>query len=628
MPALGLEHVGHQVGHRPHALADLGNTTKPARQPDVDIVVLVGPQPNRILDLRLGHHRPGFHHRVNLVTGPVQEPGVDEHDPPPGRTDAGGQVQRRATLLVHDPDLQRVRLQRQRLLDSTKQLDRRRHLVRTMLLRLDDVDTAGSRIPDRPGPLQVMHRRQRCDHHIEKPLGDRVTRNRRHRVGVHVNSDIADQHQAASRQIQAGSVGRNVGAIGVQPTSDRLTTLFERHLQITLHQPQPVGIHQPLVGGVDGRDRILAVLDRRHCRFEHHVLDASPMNSTDRMLAVDHDLDVQPVVQQQHARWRLGRPVVTGQHAGIRQPACRFALEIDHKPHPRIARFQPIGDRIPMTGVSQRDMPIQQGFGTSDHAGSTGLVVPRCRLARLASNHVGAVQRVVKTAPTGVGSVQAIAGVVDRDDQLRPGHRGNLEVHTRRLDYELTLVLDQVPDPGQELASLLAIVTRFPVRQMPLVNLLLQSVATIEQFAIDGPQIADDPPQRNPKLVGVDAGSRNHLVTDQFVQARINTQPANLNSLAVHHALCHVCTVRKDAQNNRCYRKAIPANTESTRPGSRAARDWLPALGHQPRANRLKSEAETTRWGPKVLDWSLGPRLTPGSSRPPHKNLANQSGGQ
>src|SRR5690606_27178989 len=45
MADLLFEHRRHQVGHRPHALADLGDAGQAAGQPDVDVPVLVGGDP-------------------------------------------------------------------------------------------------------------------------------------------------------------------------------------------------------------------------------------------------------------------------------------------------------------------------------------------------------------------------------------------------------------------------------------------------------------------------------------------------------------------------------------------------------------------------------------------------------
>src|SRR3984957_2642067 len=94
------QHVRHQVGHGPHALADLGAADQAVREPDVDVVVLVGEDPRLGLHVGLARHRPGLHRGVDLVAGAVEEAGVDEDEPVAGRVDGGGEVERGAPFLV------------------------------------------------------------------------------------------------------------------------------------------------------------------------------------------------------------------------------------------------------------------------------------------------------------------------------------------------------------------------------------------------------------------------------------------------------------------------------------------------------------------------------------------------
>ena len=151
-----LDHVGHQVGHRPHALADLRAAGEPGGQADVDVLVLVGLNPLGALHRALADHRPGLHRGVDLVAGAVQEAGVDEHHPVGGRLDAGLEVDGGAPLLVHDPDLERVLRQPEHVLDPAEQLDGERHLVGAVHLRLHDVDRAGAAVDQRPVAVALL----------------------------------------------------------------------------------------------------------------------------------------------------------------------------------------------------------------------------------------------------------------------------------------------------------------------------------------------------------------------------------------------------------------------------------------------------------------------------------------
>ena len=92
MADLGLQHVGHPVGHGPHALADLRLALETAGQADIDILVFIGRQPFAGLHLALAHHGAGIHGGVHLIAGAVQEAGIDEDDAVLGGADAFLQV--------------------------------------------------------------------------------------------------------------------------------------------------------------------------------------------------------------------------------------------------------------------------------------------------------------------------------------------------------------------------------------------------------------------------------------------------------------------------------------------------------------------------------------------------------
>jgi hypothetical protein len=73
-----LQHGGHQVGHGPHALADLRLAAQAALQAHQHVAALVGLDPGAGLHVALAQHRAGLHGGVHLVAGAVQEAGVDE----------------------------------------------------------------------------------------------------------------------------------------------------------------------------------------------------------------------------------------------------------------------------------------------------------------------------------------------------------------------------------------------------------------------------------------------------------------------------------------------------------------------------------------------------------------------
>src|SRR3546814_15090118 len=81
---------------------------------------------------------------MHLVAGAVEEAGVDEHHPRLGGADALLEVDGGPPLLVHDPHLEGVARDPDGVLDAGEQLVGEGDLLRSVHLRLDDVDRAGA----------------------------------------------------------------------------------------------------------------------------------------------------------------------------------------------------------------------------------------------------------------------------------------------------------------------------------------------------------------------------------------------------------------------------------------------------------------------------------------------------
>src|SRR5438445_617880 len=83
---------------------------------------------------------------LRLAAGAIEEAGVDKDEARRRFLDAGLEVDRGASLFVHDADLDGVLGQRQHLLDPGEQLARQRHLVGAVHLRLHDVNRSGTAV--------------------------------------------------------------------------------------------------------------------------------------------------------------------------------------------------------------------------------------------------------------------------------------------------------------------------------------------------------------------------------------------------------------------------------------------------------------------------------------------------
>ncbi len=104
------QHRSHQVRHGPHALADLRMAGQATLKTDIDIPLLISANPCGLLHVALADHRASFHRRMDFVAGAVEEASIDEDHTFFCCADCFLEVDRGAALLIHDADLQRIRL--------------------------------------------------------------------------------------------------------------------------------------------------------------------------------------------------------------------------------------------------------------------------------------------------------------------------------------------------------------------------------------------------------------------------------------------------------------------------------------------------------------------------------------
>ena len=107
------------------------------------------------------------------------------------------------------------------------------------------------------------------------------------------------EQETASWQGERSAAHVAVTPIWIEPAGDPLEVLREGCLQGALHDPEPIAIDDDLVGGIDCRNGILAVLDGCDGAFQLHVIHARRMRGSHRIVAVDSDLDMKAVVTDQ-----------------------------------------------------------------------------------------------------------------------------------------------------------------------------------------------------------------------------------------------------------------------------------------------------------------------------------------
>ena len=382
------QHDGHVVRDRPHALADLRVAGKAAEKPRIDVPVLIGLDPWRLLHVTLADHGACFHGAVDLVAGAVKEAGVDEHDPLLCGADAFLEVDGGAPLLVHDADLERIGGKPQRLLDAGEDLDCEGHFVRPMHLGLHDVHGARARVHAAALRTDVVDGDQRRHHGIHHAFRHLVAvRVENRRVG-HQMADIAHQHQRAAGQRDRAATRRFICAVWVEAAGEAFAAFLDLLREVALHQAQPVAVDRHLVGGIHRRNGILAVHDGGERGFEDHVGNPRLVGLADQMRAVDHDLGMKPVIAQQHGgRISLRAPIALelpglAQTAEVRHQQCTVNEDARN-----IRPFAP----------GERERNIEEVPRPGDDAGAAHRIVALALLrAVLLGDGVGAVKRVIK----------------------------------------------------------------------------------------------------------------------------------------------------------------------------------------------------------------------------------------
>ena len=194
----------------------------------------------------------------------------------------------------------------------------------------------------------------------------------------------------------------------------------------------------------------------------------------DRRFRVDQDLDVQPVVDQQH------RPVGGAELAAVPDEFLRAG-----QPGGSVADGDlqlAVGDaqagRVCPRARRQRHRLVEELARVGDHLVAANPVVAGALLGAVGfRDDVGAVQRVVQRTPAGVGRVEREPRVEHRHHQLRAGGRGDLVVDTGGGDGEVIGFGQQIADFGEELAVRLDVDRLDDAVPVPLVDLGLQLVA-------------------------------------------------------------------------------------------------------------------------------------------------------
>ena len=530
-----LQHFGHQVGHGPHALADLRLAAQAAGQAHQHVVLLVGLDPGAALHVALADHGAGLHGGVHFVAGAIEETGIDEGHAAAGGVDAGLQVDAGAALLVHDAQLHGAVGQAQQLLHAAEQLVGKGDFGRAMHFRLHDVDAALARVAQAvlAQTLEVVHGNGGGDHGVHDAFGDFLAFGAPQDGGVgHQVADVAhEQHGAAMQAQLVLAVGGRVDAVRVQAARQLLAALFERFGQRTAQNAQPVAVALQLVFGIDGGHGVFQVHDGGHGRFHHHVAHAGQIGLADGGAAVNADIDVQAVVLQQDAGRAAGIALVAGELGRILQAGHLATLDR----HLQLAVLDKIGRGVGMRMAGQRHRLIEEVAGEGNDLLATLGVVALATLGAIGvGDGIGAVQGIVQAAPARVGGVERVAAIHDRHHQLRAGLHGQFVIDIRGGDLHVGGLRHQIADLLQELAVGCHVADRAGVGLVPGVEFGLETVTLGQQGGIARGQVVHQLVKALPEGFGRDAQIGQHLAGDEIVQRGRDLQLMGLGTWRGH----------------------------------------------------------------------------------------------
>ena len=529
MACLGGEHLRHLRRLGPHALADLGPVLHASSETSVDVGVLIGEEPGGPLHVALLQHRAGFHVGVDLVAGAIEEAGVDEDDPLAGLVDGGRKVEGGATLLIHDPHLERVGLESERRFDPAEQFDSPGDLVGAMHLGLHDVDRAGAAVTEAAVAEQVVLARKRGDEAVQDRFEDRFAVHG-DGVGGEVMADVANEHARPALHHEFGAVRCGVDAIAVETALHGLASLLEGGDKVALHQAEPVAVHHDLVVSVDGADRILTVHDRRHRRLEIDVGDPGGVVLADVVGAIDADVGMEAMLAK-HNIGRVGRiaseadELVRVGEAGGGVAERDLQRTVDDG----------VAGGVGVAALAEWSVCVQECSTPRDDLGAPNRVVARAGFSpAVVGDDVGAIERVIERTPAGVRGVEGVAGVVEWNDELGSSGARDLVVDIAGGDGDVARSVLEVADLPKE-GEIVGLVVSAPVGDQVGVDLVLDLVTPGEQRGVAGAHLDEDGLQRCPELVGGDPGVGGQRRFDEVVEGLGDLEGATLHGAILRH---------------------------------------------------------------------------------------------
>src|SRR5262249_53794950 len=179
----------------------------------------------------------------------------------------------------------------------------------------------------------------------------------------------------------------------------------------------------------------------------------------------------------------------------------------------------------------ERHGRIQEGFRLRDYLVAARLAVTFARLAWIVRDRVRSIEGVVERAPSRVRGIKRIACIGERDDKLRSADPADFLIDIRCLDLLRCRLRKKIANLFQERGVGIDVERLALVGAMPTIDLVLQGVADLEQFAISGCKIANYGGKSLPKCIGLDTGFGCRFFRDEIEQNRGDLQSMGIDTL-------------------------------------------------------------------------------------------------
>ncbi len=212
----------------------------------------------------------------------------------------------------------------------------------------------------------------------------------------------------------------------------------------------------------------------------------------------------------------------------------------------------------------QRQALVEEGFRPGNHTRAANRVVSLA--SRQITHRIRAVERIIERAPAGIGGIQRIARIGNRNDKLRACDFSNLRIDIFGRDLKLRAFWQDIADFA-EIGFVGRHVGRRAVLAIPVVELCLERIALFKKGAVLRRKFRHDRGERLEEGVRIDPGSGDCLVHDKIVKLAVELQP-----VLVDHAHDNA-----PVRYNVCLYSAVSAKRHSRSMGQECQRfspDW------------------------------------------------------